>query len=124
MFVALQNYSKEAVLQNANDRIPVMRPLFLHYPNDMETWSLNYEYFYGDDLLVAPVLEPEVDTWRVYLPGSEDNWIHLWDETETSINGQQFITVSAPLGKTPVFYRADSKWIDLFRSIRSKFSIV
>ena len=24
---------------------------------------------YGDDLLVAPVTEPDVDQWTVYLPG-------------------------------------------------------
>ena len=26
----------------------------------------------GDDVLVAPVLEPRVDTWPVYLPGTLD----------------------------------------------------
>ena len=28
-----------------------------------------YEYMFGDDLLVAPVLEPGVDHWTAYLPG-------------------------------------------------------
>ena len=27
---------------------------------------------FGDDVLVAPVLEPRVDTWPVYLPGTPD----------------------------------------------------
>ena len=46
-----------------------MRPLFLHYPDDPKAYEQYYEYMFGDDLLVAPVLEPGVDTWEVYLPG-------------------------------------------------------
>ena len=30
----------------------------------------------GDDLLVAPVLEPRVDTWPVYLPGTPETVRH------------------------------------------------
>lgn len=56
IFRHLGNYSRAAIKQNANDGIPVMRPLFLHYENDSQSFSNNYEYMYGDDLLVAPVL--------------------------------------------------------------------
>ena len=58
---------------------PVMRPLFLQYEEDSEAYRQDYEYLYGSDLLVAPVLLPGVETWTVYLPGP-DNWKHLWTD--------------------------------------------
>ena len=32
----------------------------------------------GDDVLVAPVLEPRVDTWSAYLPGTPDTVRKEW----------------------------------------------
>ena len=69
IYKALSPYIKAAVAQNTNDHKPVMRPLFLHYSDDQKAYDQSYEYMFGDDLLVAPVLEPGVDTWEVYLPG-------------------------------------------------------
>ncbi len=36
------------------------------------SFDIEYEYMYGDDLLVAPVTEPEVLEWTVYLPGQDE----------------------------------------------------
>ena len=69
IYKALSPYIKTAVGQNTYDHKPVMRPLFLHYPDDPKAYDQSYEYMFGDDLLVAPVLEPGVDNWTVYLPG-------------------------------------------------------
>lgn len=52
----LSNYSRAAIRQNSEEGVPVMRPLFLHYEADPDSFRNNYEYMYGDDLLVAPVL--------------------------------------------------------------------
>ena len=97
--------------------LPAMRPLFLHYPDDAEAYDVLYEYLYGYDLLVAPVLKPREENWTVYL--TSDQWIHLWDDQQNVINGPVTVTVSAPMGKSPVFYRRSSKWIDLFNIIRN-----
>ena len=40
--------------------------IFCFYP---KAYEQSYEYMFGDDLLVAPVLEPGVDHWTAYLPG-------------------------------------------------------
>ena len=69
IFKALSPYTKSSVAQNTKEHIPVMRPLFLQYPEDPKAFDQSYQYMFGDDLLVAPVLQPGVENWTVYLPG-------------------------------------------------------
>ena len=79
---------------------------------------------YGPDLLVAPVTEPGLESWDVYLPGAGQGWVWLWDETEAVVQGQSTVTVQAPIGMTPVFYKEGSVWTDLFRQIRDEFTLL
>ena len=74
---------------------------------------------YGDDLLVAPVTVPGVDTWPVYLPGPDD-WVHLWTG-DIIQDGFVIHDTSAIIGYPPVFYRQQSSWSSLFESIRFQF---
>ncbi|MFG5940079.1 alpha-glucosidase, partial [Salmonella enterica subsp. enterica serovar Weltevreden] len=104
----------QAVAQNAAAGLPVMRPLFLHYENDAATYTLKYQYLLGQDLLVAPVHEQGRCDWTLYLP--EDHWVNIWTG-EVHQGGE--ITVYAPIGKPPVFYRAKSEWASLFASLRN-----
>jgi len=114
VFTTLKPYIKAAVAQNAKSGLPVMRPLFLHYEDDRRTYDLKYQYLLGRDLLVAPVYEQGRRDWTVYLP--QDRWIHVW-------TGQEYaggdVTVDAPLGQPPVFYRASSEWQSLFAPLRT-----
>ncbi|TRY69177.1 hypothetical protein TCAL_05612 [Tigriopus californicus] len=121
IFAALKEYSKATVLQNANEFTPVMRPLFLEFDTDGDAYHEDYQYMYGDDLLVAPVTEPGMTEWEVYLPGPQD-WIYLWDDEATIVLGPKRVIVPAPMGQTPVFYKADSKWVTLFQEINRQFS--
>ena len=122
IYKELGEYIREAVRQNAEDKIPVMRPLFLQYENDVGSYTQDYEYMFGDDLLVAPVTEKNVTTWEVYLPGPE-GWVWLWDDFELPLQGPTTVTVEAEMGETPVFYKFGSIWTELFRSINQRFSI-
>ncbi|MFW7550324.1 alpha-glucosidase [Escherichia coli] len=114
VFTTLKPYLKEAVALNAKSGLPVMRPLFLHYEDDAHTYTLKYQYLLGRDILVAPVHEEGRSDWTLYLP--EDNWVHAW--TGEAFRGGE-VTVNAPIGKPPVFYRADSEWAALFASLKS-----
>lgn len=75
---------------------------------------LKYQYLLGQDLLVAPVHEQGRCDWTLYLP--EDHWVNIW--TGEAHHGGE-ITVDAPIGKPPVFYRAKSEWVSLFASLRN-----
>ena len=110
---ALLPYLREAVNQNAAAGLPVMRPLF--FAQDCaEAWRTDrYAYLLGNDLLIAPVVEPGADVRSLWLP--EGDWIHLWSgDAFTGGNVQ----VKAPLGQPPVFYRGGSSFRMLFESLK------
>ncbi|NCI01796.1 alpha-glucosidase [Cronobacter malonaticus] len=113
IFTTLKPYIKQAVAQNARTGLPVMRPLFLHYEDAPRAYTLKYQYLFGRDLLVAPVYEEGRQDWTLWLP--DDRWVNVWTG-ETHGGGD--ITVDAPLGKPPVFYREGSEWQSLFATLR------
>jgi alpha-glucosidase len=112
IFTFLAPYTKELVTENARRGIPVQRPLFLHYENDERSYTEQTEYLFGSDLLVAPVYIQGALRRECYLPSA--GWIHLWTGKVYDSGLHQ---IDAPLGKPPVFYRAESKWSSLFAEI-------
>ncbi|UII24607.1 alpha-xylosidase [Fulvivirga maritima] len=52
--------------------LPMVRALFVEYPNDPGAWLVDDQYLFGSDILVAPLFE-EVNERAVYLPAGE--WI-------------------------------------------------
>jgi alpha-D-xyloside xylohydrolase len=46
---------------------PMVRPLFLEYTNDTGSWTIDDEYMFGSDLLVAPMFASGTQR-KVYLP--------------------------------------------------------
>lgn len=82
---------------------PLMAGLFFDYSNDPEIWKAPYQYMLGRHLLVAPVTEPDVTTWKVYLPSGD--WRCFW--TQKVEQGPKWIEVDAPLNRIPAFVKAD-----------------
>ena len=70
----------------------------------------------GDDVLAAPVVEPGANSRRVWLPAGD--WVHLWSGRHYYGGWKE---IPAPVGQPPVFYRADSTFVPLFREIASTF---
>jgi len=52
--------------------LPMMRALFVEYPDDAGAWLVDDEYLFGEDILVAPLFE-EMNQRNVYLP--KGTWI-------------------------------------------------
>ena len=52
--------------------LPMLRALFIEYPDDPGSWLIDDEYLFGSDMLVAPLFE-NVSKRDVYLPPGE--WI-------------------------------------------------
>ncbi len=52
--------------------LPMVRALCIEYPNDPAVWTIDDQYLFGADIMVAPMMESG-DTRYLYLP--EGNWI-------------------------------------------------
>ena len=113
VFTTLKPYIKNCVKEAAEKGLPVQRPIFMHYEDDKTAYDIKYQYMLGRDLIVAPVYSKDISEWKLYLP--KDNWIHIW--TGKEYNGGK-ITVEAPIGQPPVFYRKDSEYKKLLKSIK------
>jgi alpha-D-xyloside xylohydrolase len=85
--------------------IPPMRPLFVDFPSDPVCYQVEDEFLFGSDLLVAPVLEADINMRNVYLPANSI-WKDAW--TDQVHPGGQWISVEAPLERIPLFLRGDS----------------
>jgi alpha-D-xyloside xylohydrolase len=94
--------------QSEDTGLPIMRPLVLMHQDDPRTFAVEHTYYFGGDLLVAPVIQPASAERRVYLP--EGTWFDLW--TNERHTGKQDITwrnpaqPAAPKSKIPVFVRS------------------
>jgi alpha-glucosidase len=111
--VHLKPYLKQLSSEYQEIGLPPMRACYLHFENEPELHKLKNQFLFGRDLLVAPVIKPNVSEWEVYLPN--DQWIHVWSDTEYT---EGWIKVKAPIGYPPVFYRKDSKFQELFSQLK------
>jgi sulfoquinovosidase len=110
---ALAPYVRHLCDEASELGLPAQRPLFLHYPNDPALWTLQDQFLYGADMLVAPIIEQGAGSRSVILPG-EGIWRHVW-------TGEEFTpghhTIAAPIGSPPVFYKPDSPFAALFAGL-------
>jgi alpha-D-xyloside xylohydrolase len=84
---------------------PLMRALFMDFPNDPAVADLRDEYMLGPAFLVAPITGQGATSRKVYLPAGAE-WYNYW--TNERLKGGQTITVSAPIDTLPLFVRAGS----------------
>jgi alpha-glucosidase len=99
----LMPYLYTQMWRASHENEPVVRPLFYTFPDDRSALGIEDSFMLGPDLLVAPVLEQGETERQVYLPEHEGGWFDFHDGRH--FDGGQTITVSAPLGRLPVFAR-------------------
>jgi len=95
-------YIYSAVRQCTQSGMPVMRALWLHYPDDPKAVACPDQFLWGRDILVAPVVEKEATTRTVYLP--RGTWYDFW--TGEKFDGGREIERSVDLSTLPLFTRA------------------
>ncbi len=110
----LAPYVRQLCHEASEAGLPAQRPLFLHHPDDPALFTVQDQYLYGADLLVAPVIEEGAVRRRVILPG-EGPWRHCWTGEDFAPGSHD---IPAPVGQPPVFYRPDSAFAALFDGLK------
>lgn len=82
---------------------PIIRPLWWIEQSE-DSLKIDSQFLIGDSILVAPVLDKDVRSRDVYLPGATDIWKN--HATQETLKGGQWLKgVSAKLDEVPVFLR-------------------
>ncbi len=95
-------YLYSAVKETCETGMPVIRALWLHYPDDAVAVARGDEYLYGRHVLVAPVVERGATSRSVWLP--RGTWYDFW--TEERVEGGREITRRVDLSTIPLYVRA------------------
>ena len=88
---------------------PPWRPLWWHRPDDAEAYARRWqhEFFVGEHVLAAPVIEEGARFQEVYLPAG--TWLDLG--TGRVYEGERRVVVEAPLERLPLFLHAEGFFV-------------
>lgn len=98
----LKPYILSQMVAASETGAPPMRPLFFDFPHDPACYEIEDQFMFGPDMVVAPVLEQDARSRRVYLPAGA-MWYNAW--TGEAHEGGTAVIADAPLARIPVFVR-------------------
>ncbi|KAF2266069.1 hypothetical protein CC78DRAFT_597792 [Lojkania enalia] len=120
-------YIKSYAYAASQTGLPIIRALFLEAPTDPNTWEVNDAYFFGEELLVAPIVN-EGGKRSVYFPkGRSKKYINFFKRREVHTAGTT-VNVSLDVDSMPVYitqgaiiprgdiYQGNAKWIEDWQS--------
>ncbi|HRP37609.1 MAG TPA: glycoside hydrolase family 31 protein, partial [Candidatus Dojkabacteria bacterium] len=102
----LSSYIYTMARKTYDTGISLCRPMYYDYPDKEEAYSFDKQYFFGDDILVAPIGKPMTDGFskiKVWLPEGND-W-YEW-HTGTLLKGGQTIEREFSLDEYPIYIKA------------------
>ena len=97
----MRPYTRKLMKEAHEKGSPIMRTLFYEFPEDRQSWDIEDEYMYGNEILVAPVLEAKAQSRKIYFPGIDEMWRS--QETGEIYQGGSWIEMELSLEFMPVF---------------------
>lgn len=94
-------YIYTAFWRYINEGIPIVKSLVLFDQDDHQTYDRNDEFIFGEKILVCPVMEPNAQGRRMYIPIG--NWYNFWDDE--LIKGGKETRVEADIDSMPIFIK-------------------
>lgn len=64
----LLDYLYTAMYRQNQTGNPTINAIFFIYPNDTKTFDIQHQFFFGDDIMVSPVLEENATSVKPYIP--------------------------------------------------------
>jgi alpha-glucosidase len=98
----LMPYLYTGIEEMSRTGLPLMRPVFLEYPQASEFYADNRDFLFGRDFFVAPVTTDMVDAEEISLPPGE--WYDFW--TNAKLSSKQGFTLQPRLDEMPLYVRA------------------
>ena len=95
-------YIYTSMEESSRTGVPLMRPMFVEFPDEDALTTNGEEFMFGNSLLVAPKVWPYVDPYSVTLP--KGDWYEYW--TGNRVEGGKIVSVDPPLDTLPVYVRA------------------
>lgn len=86
--------------------LPPLRPLWVEFPRDEDTFTVDNQYMIGGALLACPVTQAAVQEVRVLLPGSGQIWYDV--HSMKAYAGGRTLSLPVTLDTVPVFQRGGS----------------
>ena len=99
----LRPYLDSCATMIAEQGYTLMRPLVFDFADDPKALQQKYEYMFGPKLLISPVTEPGVTSWKTYLPKNKAGWRDY--RTGQHYEGGQTVTTTVDKAHIPVFCR-------------------
>jgi alpha-glucosidase len=98
----LMPYLYTGIEESTRTGLPLMRPVFLEYPQAPDFYGDNRDFLFGRDFFVAPVTTDMVDAEEVSLPPGD--WYDFW--TNTKLSSKEKFTLHPRLDEMPLYVRA------------------
>ncbi|MBP2832723.1 DUF5110 domain-containing protein [Aquimarina sp. U1-2] len=102
---SLLPYTYTLAFQNNQLGLPLMRPLFFEDQDNKDLYEVKHTYYWGDNFLVSPILNPKIVAIDVPFP-KNTNWYDFF--TGKKYEGGNFATVTVVKDHIPVFIKAGS----------------
>ncbi|MBR6403674.1 MAG: hypothetical protein IKS48_09860 [Eubacterium sp.] len=106
----LKDYTCKYMDEASKTGAPIMRPMFWDYYNDEKCYTIEDQYFYGRDILFAPIYKQGCTEREVYLP--EGEWINALSKEKVS--GSQTIHAHAEINEFIAYIREGSEVLKCF----------
>jgi alpha-D-xyloside xylohydrolase len=110
--ISLTPYLLAEALNGHRSGTPLMRPMFVEFPEDLNTYPLDTQYMFGSNLLVAPVFSDE-GTVTFYVPRTPNEeegrkqWISWFDHGK-KYEGGRWYTETHGFDTLPILVRPGS----------------
>ncbi|XP_061156388.1 neutral alpha-glucosidase C isoform X2 [Syngnathus typhle] len=85
------------------DGLPVLRPLWIEFPQEKNLFSMEHQYMLGEALMVCPVIESGISQLEVLFPGAEQLWYYI--KSGAVYQGGRTHSFPVTLETIPVFQR-------------------
>lgn len=105
----LRDYIEKNLDNSSQTGVPLMRPMFVDFPDDEKCYTLSQQYMFGDDIIFAPIVEQGQRVKDFYIPSGE--WI-------LTMNGKEYTagshSVDVKISDFVALVRKDSPVLSAF----------